>query len=73
MPQRYFFHARLNDHVVPDETGVEICGLGDVKRFILEAILESGLNLSHAWRFEIADESGEIILVVPISDLGRMQ
>lgn len=69
---RYFFNARLGDHMNPDTDGVELERLDVIKEHLLDAVLVSGLALSGEWVFEITDEGGDIVMV-PISDLPTRQ
>ena len=63
------FHARLGNQLLPDDVGVEVCRRHDLKRVVLETLRESQLDLSPDWTFEIVDESGELVMRVPIAEL----
>ncbi len=73
MRSRYFFHARLGNHLLPDDVGVELPDTADIKRLIMEVLLESGLTLSDAWTFEIVNDAGELVMRVPLAELPGKQ
>lgn len=70
---RYFFHARHAGELLIDEQGVELSDLSSAREHILEALVESGVELLPDWRIEITDEAGVLQLIVSLSDLTRQQ
>lgn len=70
---RYFLHARLGEHVIFDGICIDLHDVTNGRNLISEVLQESRLNLSLDWVFDIADENGRIVLVVPLAALARTQ
>lgn len=70
---RYYFHVRLGDDVLPGEIGVDVHDVTDVKNILSEVLHVSRIKLSLNWRFEIADETGRIVLTVPLAEIQKTQ
>ena len=70
---RYFLHFYMADVTFPDQDGVELSGVDfltakEWTRFILSAFeSDDEVELAGA-RFEIADELGRVVAVVPIGN-----
>jgi hypothetical protein len=71
--QRFFFHI-YNDQVTLDEEGRELPGLDaarelaleSAREMVCESVHEGHLNLDH--RIEVADEQGDVLLVLTYRD-----
>jgi Domain of unknown function (DUF6894) len=72
---RYFFHVRDDGQLFEDIEGIELPDIPDVEAWLLKAASEV---LSEAeWQkertegrsFEVVDEKGQIVLIVPFGDL----
>jgi nucleoid-associated protein YgaU len=75
---RYFFHLREGDRVLPDHDGSELPNLEAARaeaiqsaRELLAAKLKAG-EVVDGQAFEIADESGEVVLTAPLSEALRL-
>jgi hypothetical protein len=70
---RYFFHLH-NRVVATDEEGAELADIDaarekaeeDAREMVCASVREGYLNLDH--RIEVADEAGEVVLVVTFRD-----
>lgn len=70
---RYYFRARLGDQVIPDDVGVDLRDVADIRNLISTVLHQSRVNLSLEWVFDVADEDGRIVLVVPLAEIPRTQ
>ena len=74
---RYFFHLRDGGNLVPDETGMELASLEDARREAVQSardILADQLRAGQALdgqRIEIADERGEVLVIVTFREALR--
>ncbi len=72
---RYFFHIRDDGLVIKDVEGIELPDIPDMKARLLRAAKE--VLSEEEWKaertdgrsFEIVDEEGRTLLVVPFRDL----
>lgn len=68
---RYYFHIRTGDQLVEDDEGVDLPNVAAVQQearnAAREMIAESVMGGEHiaAQRFEIVDENGDIVAVLP--------
>ena len=72
---RFFFNIRSPENYLPDENGLALRDLDEVKsqaiagaRGILAADLRAGRPIDHQ-RFEVTDEGAEIVLVLRFRDV----
>ncbi|NLS07165.1 hypothetical protein HGP14_34760 [Rhizobium sp. P32RR-XVIII] len=68
---RYYFHIRTGDQLVEDDEGVELPNVAAVQqearnaaREMIAELVMGGEQIA-AQRFEIVDESGDIVAVLP--------
>ena len=66
---RYYFHVRVREQLRPDEVGLELQDLSRVEEDIREVLLEQDWTLDPEAQFEVTDEIGRIVMVVPVSQI----
>lgn len=66
---RFFLHARNGNGYFPDRRGVDIASVELVRPYVRKLIAAYAKRLDPDWVFEIADEAGEIVLIIPLSEL----
>ncbi len=71
---RYFFHIRKGDVLVEDSAGIEVSRAEALEEEAIEAARDllaegdlQGLD-RRVWVYEVADESGTIVLTLPFSE-----
>jgi len=72
---RYFFHVRDDGRLFEDLEGIELPDIPDVEAWLLKAASE--VLSEDEWQgertegrsFEIVDDTGQIVLIVPFGDL----
>ena len=70
---RYYFHIRDDDELVPDSSGVELSDLKVAAKHCGKVVAE--VLAEEAWQaelvagrqFEIADEAGRTVLILPFA------
>jgi hypothetical protein len=73
LPTRYFFHLRDSEGLVPDEDGMVLRGMDEVRReairgarWIAAAAAESPGQHCANGRIEVQDEAGNIVYELPL-------
>jgi hypothetical protein len=73
---KYFFHLHTENSIEPDSVGVEFPSLGaamaDAQRARREYLRDAGIEdprEERRCRFEITDQEGHVIAMVPRADL----
>ncbi|AXV15209.1 hypothetical protein CYG48_05520 [Neorhizobium sp. SOG26] len=79
MPQRYFFHIRKHNHLQLDPEGVELPShtaaleeAVEAARELLAVKVRNG-EVVNGDQFEITDEKGQIIHVLPFRSVLRLK
>jgi hypothetical protein len=72
---KYFLHLRIDGRLMPDDEGTLLPDLETAKREAIEGArdlvagrVRDGEPLDLSWAFEIADDTGRTVLVVPFSE-----
>jgi hypothetical protein len=72
---RYFFHIRTDGQLIEDFEGIELPEIPDIEAWLLKAA--SDVLSEEEWQrertegrsFEVVDEKGQVVLIVPFGDL----
>ena len=67
---RFFAHVRTPDGLVPDNEGFELAQLGRAHESCarVAADLVASNPSAKDWTFEVADETGQTVLTLPLRD-----
>jgi hypothetical protein len=75
MSTRYFFHLHKGDEVIPDQRGVELPALHDLRDVLVQSAREmlcnEELDASElvGWEVRVVDAAGTVVQVFRLSDL----
>lgn len=64
-----YFHLKADGELLVDKEGCEVADLGKIREHLADVAVRLGVAIDPAWSFEITDESGRLVLILPFSDV----